>query len=287
MNIDKAVITFAGAGQHALPFQTLVDRDGVQKPALSILLGETVEAGIKQIALVIMPGTKNDFLSSAPQFAPYLTFIEQDHPRGYGDAILRAREFAGEESFLHLVGDHLFLSHTDKSCVRQLVDVARVEDCALSGVHSTRETMLSLYGTVGGKIVDNRRMLYQIEKVAEKPTPTEAEQHLIVPGQRAGYYLCFFGMHVLTPQVMELLATTASREPQSPFNLSGALAELSRFEKYLALEIQGQRFNIGVKYGILNAQLALGLSGRDRETIIAQIADVLAERERLLPARNS
>ena len=39
----------------------------------------------------------------------------------------------------------------------------------------------------------------------EKPTPTEAEQRLIVPGLRAGHYLCFFGMHVLTPAVMELL----------------------------------------------------------------------------------
>ncbi len=282
MNLDKALITYAGPGQQALPFQTLVDRDGVQKSALSIILGEVVEAGITQIALVITPGTKNDFLASAPQFARHLTFIEQDQPRGYGDAILRAQEFTGGESFLHLVGDHLFLSHTGASCTRQLVEFAAAEDCAVSGVHSTRETMLHQYGAIGGKIVDNRRLSYQVERVAEKPTPTEAEQHLIVPGQRAGYYLCFFGMHVLTPKVMNLLADTA-KEANTPFNLSCALAQLPRHEKYLALEIQGQRFNIGVKYGILAAQLALGLSGCDRETIIAQIADVLAERERLMP----
>jgi len=285
MQINKAVITYAGKGQHALPFQTLVDRDGIQKSALSIILNEVLETGIKQIALVITPGTKNDFLGSAPQFAQYLTFIEQDHPRGYGDAILRTRDFVGNEGFLHLVGDHLFLSHTTKSCMQQLVDTARAEDCAVSGVHSTRETMLTLYGTIGGKIVDNQRLLYQVETVVEKPTPTEAEQHLIVPGQRAGYYLCFFGMHVLSPGVISLLSEISTKSAE-PFNLSCALSLLGRSEKYLALEIQGQRFNIGVKYGILSAQLAFGLSGQDREAIIAQIADVLSERERLLPRKS-
>ena len=41
--------------------------------------------------------------------------------------------------------------------------------------------------------------LYEIAEVVEKPTPTEAEQRLIVPGLRAGHYRCFFGMHALTP----------------------------------------------------------------------------------------
>jgi len=41
-----------------------------------------------------------------------------------------------------------------------------------------------------------RKDLYAIETVLEKPTPTEAELRLIVPGLRAGYYLCFFGTHI-------------------------------------------------------------------------------------------
>ena len=36
------------------------------------------------------------------------------------------------------------------------------------------------------------------ERVIE-PTPSVAEQQLTVPGLRAGFYLCFFGVHVLTP----------------------------------------------------------------------------------------
>ena len=38
-------------------------------------------------------------------------------------------------------------------------------------------------------------------------TPTEAEQKLTAPGVRSGYYLCFFGMHVLTPSVMDVLGS--------------------------------------------------------------------------------
>ena len=52
--------------------------------------------------------------------------------------------------------------------------------------------------------VPRQNDLYEIENVIEKPTPSEAEQKLIVPGLRAGYYLCFFGIHVLTPAVMTM-----------------------------------------------------------------------------------
>ena len=35
----------------------------------------------------------------------------------------------------------------------------------------------------------------------------------MVPGIRAGYYLCFFGIHVLTPTVMDLLGADAGQDP--------------------------------------------------------------------------
>ena len=59
-----------------------------------------------------------------------------------------------------------------------------------------------------------------------------------------------------------------------------ALALKARRERYLALEVQGQRHNIGVKYGLLMAQLALTLDGDDREEILAQLIELLAMRER-------
>jgi UTP--glucose-1-phosphate uridylyltransferase len=116
--------------------------------------------------------------------------------------------------------------------------------------------------------------------VIEKPTPTEAEQQLIVPGLRAGFYLSFFGMHVLTATVMTILEKHVARSGGSgSIQLSPALAELATMERYLAFEVQGQRYDIGVHYGLLNAQLALALSGRDREEVLAQLVELLAARE--------
>ena len=100
-----------------------------------------------------------------------------------------------------------------------------------------------------------------------------------VPGLRAGHYLCFFGMHVLTPAVLDLLGELL-RDPgeNAAIQLSPALARLASKERYLALEVQGLRYNIGVRYGLLFAQLALALDGNDREEILAQMVELLAAR---------
>ena len=102
---------------------------------------------------------------------------------------------------------------------------------------------------------------------------------MIVPGLRAGHYLCFFGMHVLTPTIMGILADNiASTAGSFQGQLSPALVKLAQRERYLACEIAGRRFNIGVKFGLLNAQLALALDGHDREEVLAQLVDLLAQR---------
>jgi UTP--glucose-1-phosphate uridylyltransferase len=89
-------------------------------------------------------------------------------------------------------------------------------------------------------------------------------------------------MHVLTPAVMRLLADEiAAAEAAggaSPVMLTPALAALARRERYLALELDGARFNIGVKYGMLMAQLALALSGGEREEILAKLLELIAGR---------
>jgi UTP--glucose-1-phosphate uridylyltransferase len=123
--------------------------------------------------------------------------------------------------------------------------------------------------------VARRRDLYEIERVVEKPTPSEAEQHLLVPGLRAGHYLCFFGIHVFTPAVMALLGEARASDP---VQLSRALDALARRERYLALEVQGRRFNIGIRYGLLTAQLALALDGADRDNVLTQLVELLAVR---------
>lgn len=205
MEIRKALITAAGKNQRTLPLQSLVDRDGEAKTALAIIVEEILRAGIENIGVVISPGDAPAYRAAAREHASRLTFIEQPAPLGYAHAIHSAAPFCEADPFLLLVGDHLYLSRTERGCAQQLVDVARAENCAVSAVQSTHESKLPFYGAVGGRLVDAARRLYQVDTVLEKPTPTEAEQKLDVPGLRAGYYLCFFGMHVLTPGVQQLL----------------------------------------------------------------------------------
>ncbi|MBX3439999.1 MAG: NTP transferase domain-containing protein [Planctomycetaceae bacterium] len=275
MLVRKAVITAAAPDQHTLPLQQLVDREGRNRTALQLIIEEVIGAGIEEICLVIRPGDQRAYVQSAGAQEGMLTFVEQQEPRGYGDAIARARDFVAAEPFLHLVGDHLYLSATDRRCARQLIEVAQEHDCAVSAVQATRENKLPDFGAIGGTHVPRQPHLYEVTAVLEKPTPTQAEQELIIAGLRSGYYQCFFGMHVLTPLVMEILAELLA-EAGRRVTLSDALQRLAPRQKYLAYEVQGARYNIGAKYGLLMAQLALSLSGSDRDQILTELVELLA-----------
>jgi UTP--glucose-1-phosphate uridylyltransferase len=283
MRIRKAVITAAGLDQDRLPLQRFVDLDGQEKTALRIIVEEVVSAGVEQICVVVRRGSHQAYLDAAGDFARSLVFVEQPAPRGYGEALWRAAQFVGDQPFVHLVSDHLYISRAPRRCAQQLVEMAQAQQCSVSAVQPTRESMLAYYGAVGGSRVAGRGGLYQIDRVIEKPTPTKAEQELVVPGLRAGHYLCLFGMHVFTPAIMELLgrhvAADGSSDRGIPIMLSPALAELAKRERYLALELEGTRYNIGVKYGMLMAQLALALCGGDREEILARLVELLASRD--------
>jgi UTP--glucose-1-phosphate uridylyltransferase len=288
MKVAKAVITAAGRNQRTLPLQLLIDRDGVEKPLLRILVDEAIGARIEEIAVVVVPGDEASYLAAlrgvpgapGPLGAAEITFVAQREPLGYGHAVFCARDFTAGQPFLHLVGDHLYVSGSTVSCARQLVDVATTEACAVSAVQATRESRLPFFGAVGGKRVPARKDLYVVETVLEKPTPTEAEQSLIVPGLRAGHYLAFFGMHVLTPTAMDILGDLVDRSGgRGGVTLSAALQLLAQRERYLALEERAWRHDVGVRYGIVTAQLALALSGKDRAEVLSLLVELLADRE--------
>jgi len=279
LRIKKAVITAAGQNQRALPLQTLIDRDGREKTVLSILIEQAHGANIEEICVVVWPGDESRYAQAAGKYAASVRFIAQPEPLGYGHAIYCARDFTGSEPFLHMVGDHLYVSSAPKASAQRLVELAEAEDCPVSGVQPTREGLLPRFGAVAGRRMPGRQDLYRIETVIEKPTPTEAEQRLMVPGIRAGYYLCFFGIHVLTPAVMNLLGRMLAGAPERRITLSAALAELARSEQYLALEEDGRRYDLGARYGLLTAQLAIALSGQDRAQVLSQLLELLADRE--------
>jgi UTP--glucose-1-phosphate uridylyltransferase len=278
VEIKKAIITAAGKTQRTLPLQTLVDRDGLTKTALRILIEEILSAGIEEICVVVCPGDQAAYAAAAGGHGGRLRFVEQTAALGYGHAVACAREFAGQVPFLLLVGDHLYVS-SRKRAAQQLVEIAGAENCAVSAVQATHESKLPYYGSIGGRLVAARKGLYEISEVLEKPTPTEAEQRLIVPGLRAGHYLCFFGMHVLTPAVMDMLEEqVAKADGKRGVHLTTALSQLAKRERYLACELEAHRYDIGVKYGLLTAQMALALDGQDRDEVLSGLVELLARR---------
>ena len=275
MQVKKALITAAGPDQRNLALQTLVDRDGIRKTVLEILISEARQAGIEEIGIVVQPADI-DAYSNMVNNDSQIHFIAQDKARGYGYAVLCGADFIGNDYFLHLVGDHLYVNRSTKACAKHLLEIAVQNKCSVSAVTSTRENLIPNYGTVGAKRIHPTNDLFMIDKVIEKPTPTLAEQKLIVPGLRAGHYLCFLGMHVLSPTIMNILKQKSKLSENEKFGLSEALDELANKEQYMALEKNDLRFDIGSRYGLLKAQLALGLSGIDRDLIQSELLEFFA-----------
>lgn len=319
MQVRKAVITAAGRGVRQYPASDtvqkamlpLVDRDGLTKPAIQIIAEEALESGIEEICVVTAPGDDAVYrrhfrafdenllqafggaawaVEQSKRLADLerrLRFAVQEQPEGYGHAVWCAREFVGEEPFLLLLGDHLYISGEERRCARQVLDLAVREECAVAAVQATREHLISRYGTVAGRRLPGGPNVFQIEQIIEKPTPSVAEQQLHVPGLRVGHYLCFFGMHVLTPALFDILGgqVRGGARQGGEIQLTPALQQLAGREKYLAVQTNGRRYDIGVKYGSVEAQLALAMSGVDRDEVLARMMELLLQLEQERPGQ--
>jgi UTP--glucose-1-phosphate uridylyltransferase len=276
----SAVITAAAPNQRHLLHQTLASPGGqldtLAHFALELVMPSGGEALVDRLAMIIPPGDRARFedLTSGK-----VTLIEQKGPRGYLQAIYTARAFMGRDACLHLVGDHFYLAHHGhpSSLAAQLIETYKREKATVIAVQPTREAQLQYFGTVGGVPWPSAtgEQLYQVQTVIEKPTPTEAEQKLIVSGLRAGHYLCFFGMHLFSPSLMELLDEQFA-SGAAPASLSAALHQLAQRERVLATILPGARFDLGARYGVLQAQLAHALKGPDREEILSMILELMA-----------
>ena len=290
----------------------LVDRDGLTKPVIQIIAEEALDSGIEEICIVCAPGDEARYQAQLARLRENLmgvfsgvewaeaqaarldrlrdclSFAVQEEPMGYGHAVHCAKEFVGDESFLLMLSDHLYLSHVPgKRCAEQLIDLAGRKQCAVAAVHATREHLVRNYGTVSGRRVGEETGIYEIEKALEKPSLSTAELELQTPGLRAGHYLCFFGMHVLPHRIFGLIEEAmGNQDAGGGIQLTPALQALADRERYLAAELLGERRDIGEPFGLLQAQLALGLAGQQRDIMLATILERMAEHQRTHGAGN-
>jgi UTP--glucose-1-phosphate uridylyltransferase len=77
---------------------------------------------------------------------------------------------------------------------------------------------------------------------------------------------------------MEMLEEEAARASKRGVHLATALDHLAKRERYLACELGARRYDIGVKYGLLTAQIALALDGQDRDEVLSGLVELLARR---------
>jgi UTP--glucose-1-phosphate uridylyltransferase len=309
MRVKKAVITAAARGERLYPVADtiqkamlpVIDIDSLYKPVLQIICEEAFASGIEEICVVCAPGDGERYINAftslrdnlvksyksvdwareeaekIDHLLSHIHFTEQKEPKGYGHAVYCSRDFVSNEPFLLLLGDYLYISYLkNKRCAQQLIELASKEECSVSAVNPTIEHQVSRYGTLTGKHLPHQAGVYQIEKIIEKPSLSAAELELQTPGLRAGYYLCFFGMHVLTPSVFDLLEKEMAK-PVNNIMLTPVLQTLANTEKYLALEMKGNRYDLSRKHGLLRAQLALGLAGKAHDETLTTMVELLAE----------
>jgi len=293
--IKKAVITAAGKGTRHYPATNavqkelfpLVDRDGITKPALQIIAEEALHAGIEEICIIAQPGVKEKFISHFQGMAdneksfftdkPWaydqsailerlrkkITYVEQKTQEGFGHAVYCAKEWAGSEPFLLLLGDHLYISNRDESCIVQLMHGYETHQQTVFGLKSTPAEQIHLFGTATGDRITSDPPAYRLIRVSEKPDILFAQKHLAVSGLPKNQFLCFFGMYLFTPVIFSILGEHVKKNirEKGEIGLTMAISELIEKEGAVGLEIDGKRLDMGTPMGYIETQLALTRAG--------------------------
>ncbi len=303
--IKKAVIPAAGNGTRQYPATNtvqkelfpLVDRDGIAKPTIQIIAEEAVNAGIEEIAMIVQPGMEEQFKRhfqglSADDMKSFenkkwgveqsvlleklknsITYLHQTVQDGYGHAVYCARDWADGEPFLLMLGDHIYISDNDISCAAQVLAGYELFEKSIFALKRTPAELIYLYGTVTGPLLRDCPPAYQLTDIVEKPSIVYARENLHHPALPADIFLCFFGMHILTPAIFQILEEHIKNNVRGngEIQLTAAQAELSKREGAVGLEVAGQRLDMGTPQGYVETQLALALNGpfaRDVDAII-------------------
>jgi UTP--glucose-1-phosphate uridylyltransferase len=316
--VKKAVITAAGRGTRQYPASSavqkemfpLVDTDGLAKPVIQIIGEEAIAAGVEEICIVTQPGEELQYLhyfkrmnqdtlkafagkqwaiqasEKLQNFGERLHFVAQSSPEGYGHAVYQAKDFVGDDPFLLMLGDHIYLSAAQKNCAAQLIEKYEQSGLeAMSGAQATPAELLHLFGTLKGEPLGHSPDIYRTLAIMEKPDPAYAQEHLQTPGLPPGQYLCHFGLHVFPPAIFDAIGHHIRHDirEKNEIQLTNA-QEFMRTQiledSYGACTIQGKRYDTGIPYGLMESQIALALSGTHRNQIVEAIARLLAEQMR-------
>lgn len=276
--VRKALIPAAGFGTRLFPATKaakkelfpIIDRDGIAKPAILLIVEEALAAGIEEVIIIVQPDDLDDFrrffntqvsienYNKLPRnFQEYarrileigrrVQFVTQPTQEGFGHAVYSARQAIGNEPFLLMLGDHLYRSTTEVSCAQQLLDAYQLHGSNVLGLRRTPEEQIGNFGTIAGVWLKPEEIL-SVTEFAEKPTIDYARSALRVPGLQDGEYLTVFGQYVIKPKLFEYLEEHIRNNvrERGEFQLTSALDRLRQEDGFLGLVMNGKRFDIGL-----------------------------------------
>lgn len=276
--VRKAVIPAAGFGTRLFPATKatkkelfpIVDRDGIAKPAILLIVEEALEAGLDEVVIIVqehdleafqsffntqipienynkLPRHFQEYAQRILEIGRRVSFVIQRVQEGFGHAVYCAQEATGNEPFLLMLGDHLYRSCSDQSCARQLIEAYNQHGISVLGLRRTPEDQIANFGTVTGVWIENNQLL-NVTEFAEKPTMDYARNNLRVPGLPEGEYLTVFGQYVIKPQLFTYLEEHIANNvrERGEFQLTSALDRLRQEDGFLGLVMEGQRYDIGL-----------------------------------------
>ena len=279
--VRKAVIPIAGLGTRHFPASHAVKKelfpvvgpDGIARALFHYNLLELDAAGIEEICIIVQPGEDelvrhylrgpgSDYLKRLEKhpallreaeqmktFAGRVTFAVQQQQEGYGHAVYQTKEFAGGHFVLLGLGDHLFRGRPVSPYQELAQMAAAANGHSVSAVNRISAGELKGYGTIAGRRRGDNPRLIDVSLIIEKPEVATARQKLRVDGLPAETWLGWFGMHLLSPSIYEVLAEMIrdNVRDHGEFQLTRAQEIQRAREGYLALEMTAaERFDFGV-----------------------------------------
>jgi UTP-glucose-1-phosphate uridylyltransferase len=276
--VRKAVIPAAGFGTRLFPATKatkkelfpIIDRDGIAKPAILLIIEEALRAGIDEVILIVqehdleafqsffnvqvtienynkLPRHFQEYAQRILEIGRQVSFAIQETQEGFGHAVYCVREAVGNEPFLLMLGDHLYRSDGGRSCARQLIEAYNQHGISVLGLRRTAEDQIATFGTATGVWIEEDRLL-NVTEFAEKPTVDYARNNLRVAGLPEDEYLTVFGQYIIKPQIFDYLEEHIANNvrERGEFQLTSALDRLRQEDGFLGLIMDGQRYDIGL-----------------------------------------
>lgn len=280
--IRKAIIPVAGLGTRMFPethfvpkaFLPIVDGNGTVKPVVMCMLEECVNAGIEEIYLIIgadeeetyrryfnfefdeafmnkLPVKVREYYKTIYEIGQRVHFVIQKEKKGFGHAVYQARKFLNREPVLLLLGDFIYKSNLDISCVQQTINAFNKSGGkAIVSIRRIMPESSNAYGIIHGTFRTDRPYLMDVDQMVEKPDFTTTRESLLVEGE------CFatFGTYVLTDeifvhleeQIKKVEEKIAKGEPWKEVDITDALRQLAAKGELTGVDIAGNSFDIGL-----------------------------------------